>query len=47
MCPVCLYEVFKSVLRQRTESAAFSAIALMRQGRVIPLTERMPCSLPL
>ena len=38
---ICLYEVFKSVLRQRGESAAFSAIALMRQGRVIPLTERI------
>ena len=38
---ICLYEVFKSVLRQRGASAAFSAIALMRQGRVIPLTERI------
>lgn len=38
---ICLYEVFKSVLRQRGESAAFSAIALMRQGQVIPLTERI------
>jgi len=38
---ICLYEVFKIVSRQRGESAAFSAIALMRQGRVIPLTERI------
>jgi len=38
---ICLYEVFKSVLRQRDESAALSAIALMRQGQVIPLTERI------
>ena len=38
---ICLYEVFKSVLRQRGQSAAFSAIALMRQGQVIPLTERI------
>ena len=38
---ICLYEVFKIVLRQRGESAAFSAIALMRQGRVVPLTERI------
>jgi len=38
---ICLYEVFKSVLRQRGESAALSAIALMRQGRVIALTERI------
>jgi len=38
---ICFYEVFKSVLRQRGESAALSAIALMRQGQVIPLTERI------
>lgn len=38
---ICLYEVFKAVLRQRSESAAFSAIALMRQGRVVDLTERI------
>jgi predicted nucleic acid-binding protein len=38
---ICLYEVFKSVLRQRGGSAALSAVALMRQGRVIPLTERI------
>jgi predicted nucleic acid-binding protein len=38
---ICLYEVFKSVLRQRDESAALSAIAAMRQGRVVDLTERI------
>lgn len=38
---ICLYEVFKAVLCQRGESAAFSAIALMRQGRVVDLTERI------
>ena len=38
---ICLYEVFKIVLRQRGESAALSAIALMRQGQVSPLTERI------
>ena len=38
---ICLYEVFKLVLRQRGESAALSAIALMRQGRVVDLTERI------
>jgi len=38
---ICFYEVFKSVLRQRGESAALSAIALMRQGRASPLTERI------
>ena len=38
---VCLYEVFKIVLRQRGESAALQAVALMRQGHVIDLTERI------
>ena len=37
---ICLYEVFKSVLRQRGESDALSAVALMRQGHVVDLTER-------
>ncbi len=38
---VCLYEVFKIVLRQRDESAALQAIAAMRQGCVVDLTERI------
>ncbi len=38
---ICLYEVFKCVLRQRGESAALSAVALMRQGRIVDLTERV------
>ena len=38
---VCLYEVFKTVLRQRGEPAALQAVALMRQGRVVELTERI------
>jgi len=38
---ICLYEVFKSVLRQRGESDALSAVALMRQGHVVDLTERV------
>ena len=33
-----LYEVFQRVLQQRDESAALQAVALMQQGRVIPLT---------
>jgi len=37
---ICLYEVFKSVLQQRGESDALSAVALMRQGHVVDLTER-------
>ena len=38
---ICLYEVFKSVLRQRGESEALSAVALMRQGRIVELSERI------
>jgi predicted nucleic acid-binding protein len=33
-----LYEVFKTVLRQRNESDALQAVALMMQGSVIDLT---------
>jgi predicted nucleic acid-binding protein len=35
---LCLYEVFKVVLRERGESEALQAVALMRQGKVIDLT---------
>ena len=35
---ISIYEVFKSVLRQRDESAGFQAIALMKQGQVVDLT---------
>ena len=38
---VCLYEVFKTVLRQRGEPAALQAVALIRQGHVVELTERI------
>jgi toxin FitB len=38
---ICLYEVFKSVLRQRGESATLSTVALMRQGRIVDLTEQI------
>ena len=34
---ITLIEVFKSILRQRNEEAAFEAIAHMEQGRVIAL----------
>ena len=34
---VCLLEVFKVVLRQRGESDALQAAALMQQGRVVDL----------
>ncbi len=34
-----LFEVFKRVLQQRTEADALRAIALMRQGRVVELSD--------
>ena len=34
---VCLYEVFKVVLRERGEDAAFAAVAAMERGEVIDL----------
>lgn len=36
---VSLYEVFKRVLQQRGEGDAFQAVAVMRQGRLIELSE--------
>jgi predicted nucleic acid-binding protein len=38
---ICLYEVYKVVLRQRGPSAALQAVALMRQGTIIELNERI------
>jgi predicted nucleic acid-binding protein len=35
---ISIYEVFKSVLRQRGESAGLQAVALMQQGKVVDLT---------
>jgi toxin FitB len=34
---VTIFEVFKRVLQQRDETAAIQAVALMEQGRVVPL----------
>ena len=36
-----LFEVFKRILQQRTETDAMRAIALMRQGRVIELSDTL------
>ncbi len=35
---VTIYEVFKTVLRQRNESDALQSVALMQQGAVVDLT---------
>jgi toxin FitB len=34
---ITIYEVFKAVLRQRDDSAALQAVALMQQGSVVDL----------
>lgn len=34
---VCLYEVFKVILRERSEDDALQAAAVMQQGRIVPL----------
>jgi predicted nucleic acid-binding protein len=36
---ICIYEVFKAVLRQRGEDSALQAAALMKQGTSINLTD--------
>ncbi len=38
---ICLYEVFKVVLRERGEEDALQAAALMKQGKVVDLTEEI------
>jgi toxin FitB len=34
---ICLYEVFKKVVQQRSENDALQAIAVMEQGRVVDI----------
>ena len=38
---VCIYEVFKVVLREKGEDEAFQAVAAMQQGTVIDLTAEL------
>ena len=38
---VCLYEVFRRILSQRDENDALQAIALMQQGNIVELSERI------
>jgi predicted nucleic acid-binding protein len=41
---LCLYEVFKRVLQQKSENEALQAIALMQQGTVAELNTRIAVS---
>ena len=36
---ICIMEVFKKITNEQDESSALIAVAHMRQGKVIPLTE--------
>lgn len=38
---ICLYEVFKVVLRERGEDDALQAVALMKQGKVVDLSAKI------
>jgi len=38
---ICIYEVFKAALRQRSEDAALQTVALMKQGTTIDLTDEL------
>ena len=38
---ICVYEVFRRLLQQVDRSAALEAIAVMQQGRVVPLTSAL------
>lgn len=38
---VCLYEVFKVVLRERGEDSAFAAVAAMERGEVVDLDSNL------
>jgi predicted nucleic acid-binding protein len=41
---LCLFEVFKRILQQRTEQDALRAIALMRQAKVVDLNDSLALS---
>jgi len=41
---ICIYEVFKKVLAERDEDAAFQAAAMMRQGQVVELDDVLAIS---
>lgn len=38
---ICLYEVFKVVLRERNENDALQSFALMQQGKIIELSQEI------
>lgn len=44
MPSISIYEVFKRIVKQRSEGDALQAVALMRQGRVVDLSSTLALS---
>jgi predicted nucleic acid-binding protein len=38
---ICIYEVFKKILRERGDTAALKAISVMKSGKVVELNESL------
>jgi toxin FitB len=38
---LCLYEVFKRIIQQRTENEALQAVAVMQQGKIVELDSQI------
>lgn len=41
---ICLYEVFKKIVQQRSENEALQVMAVMQQGRIAELDQRIALS---
>jgi len=41
---LCLYEVFKNIVQQRSENEALQAVAVMQQGKVVDLDSSIALS---
>ncbi|MFO7866305.1 MAG: type II toxin-antitoxin system VapC family toxin [Candidatus Aminicenantes bacterium] len=41
---ICLYEVFKAVLRERDENSALQSVAVMHQGKIVDLNTEIAVS---
>ncbi|MGA2643028.1 MAG: type II toxin-antitoxin system VapC family toxin [Spirochaetia bacterium] len=41
---ICLYEVFKRIVQQRSENEALQVVAVMQQGKVVELDSRIALS---
>lgn len=41
---ICVYEVFKVICQQRNENDAIQAVADMKQGKIVDITDRLALS---